>query len=466
MISKKKVILTAAVVLALSIYAFTAGTKLRTWQNSSSLVGLSASTVPTGSVLKLTPELPPDTSNRVFQADEANPNLINNIIISLKRQYVEPITPERETAMARGVVSGIISSLDNPDSRFLDPTQKKTLDDANAGKFHGIGAILTIDDSKNEDFTTSKLIVISPMPGSPAQKAGLLPGDSITHINKKWIVTHNPIDEAGLRELAEKVRDKKVDILEYYNAVKEAEKKISEGMLIPEAVKMLSSDTAGSITLRVDRLGQPKPLEFEMKTSVTKVDPITSSTLDRGIAYIKIAQFTSFAENEFREEYESVKTNQASALVLDLRGNPGGSLNAAANIMGEMTGGGLVGIIRQKDNRKAVEVPKSQKTTLPIVVLINKGTANVAELMVGAMREKLAATIIGTRTFGDGMVQTPLILKDGSAAVITTGEMLTPMGIGFNKHGITPDKQVVQSSEGDAQLDAAKNFLSVKLGKV
>lgn len=466
MTSKKKIILTSAIVIVLSIYAFTAGAKLRSWQDAPYSANSTASIVPRGNVLKLTPGQPSYTDGKVYNANEADSDLVSTIVDSIKQMYVEPITPERETKMARGAASGIISSLENPDSRFLDPDQKKALDDANAGKFHGIGAIFTIKEDKGEEYETSKLIIISPMPGSPAKKAGLLPGDSITHINNKWVVTHNPLDEAEFKKLEEDVRNKDADILEYYNALKETEKRIKDGMVIPDAVKMLSSDSSGILTIMVERAGQPKPLEFKIETSPTEIDPVTASTLKNGIAYIRISQFNPAAAEQFRDEFNKVKNGRAGALVIDLRENPGGSLDSVTSIIGDVTGGGIIGVIKQKNGRKTIEAPKSKKTALPIVVLVDAGTASVAELAAGVLREKSSAYIIGAKTFGDGTIQTPLILSDGSAAVITTGEMLTPLGISFNKTGILPSKVVNQSQQGDSQLDEAVNHLSARPGKV
>lgn len=455
-------------VVAIMGCAFLAGMQLRAYQARPVAVSFpikGKNSVQASALLKLSPELSPTTLPSANQESNDNRRLISGILDLLRAHYVEPVTPERETDMARGAVQGMLDSLDDPDSRFLNPTERKFLDDTGSGKFRGIGAVLTLKNEKVGDLDAMKIIIIAPMPGSPAEKAGLKSGDSITYINDKWIVTHDPFIEANLDKLAKAVRNKEIDDFTYLKAYEAAFNKLKEGMNISEALDILTTKTSGEISLRIERSGQREPVDLKLLCRNTQVDPVTSSTRKRGIAYIRVRQFNKRAITEFAAELNRAKTNHAKALILDLRGNPGGLMDAAVNIAGKISGGGVMAYIRNNKGRRVIKIPRTRKLGLPVVVLIDSGTTSVAELAAGTLRDSASAVLVGTKTFGDGLTQEPLLLRDGSAAILTTGKMLTAKGFDFNRKGLTPNKKVLQDKRGDAQLEAAEKILLAKLGK-
>ena len=450
-------------VTVLIVSAFFAGADLRALQKPAVPSGTS---VQANALLKLTPEWSPVSLRDADRSPSENRDLVYAVVNLLKEHYYEPITKEKETVMARGAVRGMLESLDDPDSRFLDPTEQKLLNDAGFGKFHGIGAVLALREVKVDELDATKLIIVSAMPGSPAQKAGLIPGDSVTHIGGKWIVTYDPFKEANLEKLAKAARNKEIDAFTYQKAYETAYKKLKEGVTIVDALETLTSKSSGEVGLRIERPGRRDPIELKLSCANTVVDPVTSRATKQGIAYIRISQFNTRAVREFAVELKRAQANGTKALVLDLRGNPGGLIDAAAEIAGRITGGGVMAIVESSNGRRTIRKPRRPGLGLPVAVLVDEGTASVAELMAGTLRENSAAILVGDKTFGDGLMQTPLMLQDGSAAILTTGKMLTAKGFDFNGKGLQPNKKVERDDRrADAQLEEAVNVLLAKLGK-
>ena len=452
---------TWVIALLLIVAAFLGGIELRDIQNKPQPLG---STVQANAILKLTPEWSPTPVQDAGNTPSDNRELVSTVLKMLKAHYVEPITNKEETNLARGAVRGMLESLKDPDSRFLDPTERKLLDSVGAGRFQGIGAVMALREEKVGDLNVSKLIVVASMPGSPAEKAGIRSGDSITFIDGKWIITNDPFKEAGLDNLAKKVRNKEIDELTYQKAYEAAFKKLKEGVSIMDALESLTAKTTGDVTLKLERAGEPQPIEVKLRRANTDVDPVTSSSPRPGIAYIRISQFTVRAANEFESELKHAVAGRAKGLVLDLRDNPGGLMDAAAGVAGTITGGGVMANVESNSGRRIFRVPRETGVKLLVAVLVNGGTASVSELVAGTLRDRTGAVIVGSKTFGDGLVQTPLLLKDGSAAILTTGKMLTAKGYDFNGKGIMPDDEVKQTKT-DSQLAEAIKVVQAKIGK-
>lgn len=462
--TRTKIVESWVVIAVLTAGAFFAGNQLRGWPGTAAAPP--DTSVQASALLKLTPELSPVMVAAVGERVADDRELVSDILNRLKTHYVEPITATQETAMSHGIVRGMVDSLSDLDSRFLDPEEWKLMDDAAAGRFHGIGAVLALKAEKVGDLDVAKIVVVAPMPGSPALEAGLKAGDSITHVGGQWVIAYDPFREANLKNLEKAVRNREIDELTYLKAFEAAHTQLAEGMSISDALEMLTTKSSGEVALRVDRPGQSKPIELKICRRNTVVDPVTSSTFKKGIVCIRISQFNSRAMKEFSAELDRARASHARALILDLRDNPGGQMDAAADIASRMTGGGVIATIQENHRRHIIRTSKRQTLDIPIVVLVNSGTASVAELVAGTLRDRGNATLVGTTTFGDGLTQTPLLLRDGSAAVLTTGKMLTAGGCDFQGKGLEPDRVVQQHGRrGDAQLEEAKKILLEKLGK-
>jgi carboxyl-terminal processing protease len=458
------------IIAGLAIGSFSMGSRLRSWQESPDVIAAEnthVNSIQASALLKLTPECAPITpQNDMLRSPVKYRQLVSNVLALLKTQYVEPITSQKETEMARGAVCGMINSLADTDSRFLDPKERKQLDDAASGRLHGIGAVLAMKKEKADGNEITKLIIVTQMPGSPAEKAGLKPGDSVTHLNGKWIITYDPFREASFIKMEKGVRNKEISEYDYQKAFEAAAKKIKEGMPLSEAVSILTSKTSGEITVNVDRPGASAPVKAKIACKETQVVPVVEKTIDKNTAYIKITQFNAGAAKAFDAGIKKARNKGAKAIIIDLRNNPGGLLQTASYVTGNIAGGGKLGIICGNNRKRIIETPKKEGLKMPVAVLVNGGTASVAELAAGTLRDRIGATIIGTKTFGDGLTQTPLLLKDGSMALLTTGKMLTSGGYDFEGKGIVPDIEISQQSgAGDAQLAAAIKILKKKLGR-
>lgn len=464
---KYRTFATWMVVIVLSIGAFQAGELLRDRKDRPTMKAMAS--MHASALLKLTPESSPVTVDSAKPGSSSGGNvdkdLVDSIVRLLKAHYVDPITQDKETAMARGAVRGMMESLNDPDSRFLDPSERKLLDDAGNGKFHGIGAIFALKKEKTGDLDTTKLIIITPMPGSPAEKAGLKPGDAITYVDGKWIISYDPFKEAQLEKLARSVRNKETDELTYQKTYEAAFKKLKDGVSLFDALESITSKSTGDLSLKIERRGESAPIDVKLKCRDTVVEPVTAQAVSHGIAYIRVTQFSKTAPTEFADLLKQAQAGQAKALVLDLRNNPGGLMDSAANIVSRINGGGVIATIQSNTDRHPLRTARLHKLGIPVVVLVNEGTSSVAELAAGTLRDTGSATLLGTKTFGDGLVQTPLLLKDGSAAVLTTGKMLTAKGTDFNGKGLSPDKEVREGAKNDTQRDEAVKVLLAKIGK-
>ncbi len=421
--------------------------------------------VQASSLLKLMPECTAVSPSQTSEPS-ANRRLLNSVFALLKTQYVEPITADRETEMAHGAVRGMMNSLADPDSRFLDNKARRLIDDAANGRLHGIGAVLALKKEKVGALDVTKLVVITPMTGSPADKAGLKPGDSITELNGKWIITYDPFREDSFTKLEKAVRNKDVSEFDYQKAFEKIAKKLKDGMTISEALDLLTVKDSGELSMKVERAGASAPVQISASCRPTSIDGVDLRMLDRKIAYIRISQFNKRSAQEFASQLSKAQSNHAKAVILDLRNDPGGLINSASAVMSRLTGGGVVGAIQEKKSVHKITTPNMKRLNLPMVVLVNGGTASVSELVAGTLHDRGVATIVGTKTFGDGLTQTPLLLKDGTMAVLTTGKMLTAKGHAFEGKGIMPDKTIyTRPGADDLQLSAAKNILLKKLGK-
>jgi carboxyl-terminal processing protease len=421
--------------------------------------------------MNFTPEFAPVAVSRTESSPSENRELLASIAQMVRAWYVDPITADKEVAMARGAVKGMMEALSDPRSQFLNPADKKLLDDATAGKFHGIGAVVALRSEKLDGMQTEKIVVVAPMPGSSAEAAGLRPGDCITHMGGKWIINYSPLETPELKKAEKDVLNKDITDEDFKKILKSISDKFDNGVSvnIADALQMLTSIDKGEVNLTVQRAGQSEPIEFaKVSLAALQVAPVVSKMIGHGMEYFRISQFNDSAAAQFSARIDSAlkSQNRLRGIVLDLRDNPGGQMESAKRIASKLTGGGLFATIQERSTRAFIRSPKVHGLNLPVVVLINGGTANVAEILAGDLQENIDAALVGTRTFGDGLAQTPLVLKDGSEAVVTTGKMLTSQGHDFNSKGLDPTRLVPEDKhQNDAQLSEAEKILLAKLGR-
>lgn len=312
----------------------------------------------------------------------------------VQANYVDQAAKDT-TKLTYGAISGMVDALgDTEHSRFLSPDDLKAEQDELAGRLEGIGAELVIRDGVPT--------ILAPIPGSPAEKAGLKPGDIITTVDGQ------DVTGLSLSELGAKVRG-----------------------------------PAGSkVTLTINRAGATTTLHFTIERAHITVDSVTWAMLPgHPVAHILISQFSQGTTDQLASALQAARQAGASAIVLDLRNNTGGLQNEAIGVASQFLSSGLVQKERQADgtiNHVPVR-PGGVATDIPLVTLINEGTASSSEIVAGALQDQNRAKLVGHTTFGTGTLLATYNLKDGSALLLGVAEWLTPNGRQIWHQGIKPD---------------------------
>jgi carboxyl-terminal processing protease len=309
----------------------------------------------------------------------------------IRQDYVEPVTDNK---LLEDAIRGMLTGLD-PHSAYLDQEQYNELKVGTTGQFGGLGIEVGLENGFVK--------VISPIDDTPAQKAGIKAGDLIIRLDDKPV----------------------------------------KGMSLNDAVKTMRGEPGSEITLTVVREGLEQPLKIKIVRDVIKVKSVKSKTLEEGYGYLRITSFQSkTGDNVLDAIAELNKPHELKGLVLDLRNNPGGVLNAAVAVSDAFLDSGLVVYTdgRIEDAKmKFNATPGDVLKGAPIVVLINGGSASASEIVAGALQDHKRAIIMGEKTFGKGSVQTILPTSNGGAVKLTTARYYTPSGRSIQAEGIVPD---------------------------
>ncbi|MFA5106916.1 MAG: S41 family peptidase [Patescibacteria group bacterium] len=340
-----------------------------------------------------------------------------NVWSYISDEYVKQ--PVSETDAFYGSLKGMVASLGDPYSMFLDPSETKEFNFEISGRFEGIGAEIGTKDGK--------IVIIAPVPGSPAEKAGLKAGDTVLQIDET--------DTAGLT--------------------------------VDQAVALIRGEKGSAVKLTIERTGGAEPFTLTITRDTIITSSVTSKMLEGNIAYISLADFSQDTASEFSKAVNDLLLQEPKGLVLDLRNNPGGYLDQAVAVAGEFINNDTVVIEQFSNGQKRVHKSDGQSRLkdLSTVVLIDGGSASAAEILAGALQDYKAATLVGEQTFGKGSVQDYTEFDDGSSLKITVAEWLTPLGRSIDKTGISPDitvtyTQAQYDAGQDPQLDKAKEILS------
>ena len=333
-------------------------------------------------------------------------------------QYVDQ--PVDDTKLMQGAINGMMQSLGDPHSTYMDPQTYKDANAQLAGSYEGIGAFV--------DTTGTFLTITSTMAGSPAEKAGLQAGDQIIAVDHQDMTGTNP----------ELVRQKVI------------------------------GPAGTTVHLSIQRQGTSSPLEFDVTRAKISVPSASGKMLDNGLGYIQI---TTFGDNTTQELTDTLKTLMAQhpkGLILDLRDNGGGFLQTAVEVVSQFQDSGVV-LYEQYGNgtKKPYNViPGGMATKVPMVVLINEGTASASEITAGALQDYGRAKLVGVVSYGKGSVQNWVPLSDNEGAVrVTIARWLTPKERQIDKKGLTPDVYVQRTTDDrkagrDPQLDMAVQVLT------
>ncbi|WP_348672049.1 S41 family peptidase [uncultured Abyssibacter sp.] len=315
------------------------------------------------------------------------------ILNRVQQDYVEQIDDD---ALLESAIRGMLSGLD-PHSAYLDAQEFKDITISTSGKFGGLG----IEVQGQNGFVR----VIAPIDDTPAQRAGVEAGDLIIKVND--------------------------------TAVK--------GLTLNESVRLMRGEPGTKVTLEVVRQGEPQPLEIDIVRDIIEVRSVRSRMLEPNYGYVRISTFTGGTGRLLEEEIQKLREKNETALrglVLDLRTNPGGVLNAAVDVSDAfLNKGKIVSIKGRSDqaNRTFNATPGDLLDGVPIVVLINEASASASEIVAGALQDHSRAVLVGAKTFGKGSVQTIVPLKNDAAIKLTTARYYTPSGRSIQAEGINPD---------------------------
>ncbi len=325
----------------------------------------------------------------------------------LETYHVDGDKPAEEKKLLYGAVRGILQAWGDPYTRFRDPAQLKEEEIEVQGEYGGLGIYIAQKDGKT--------LVVSPIEGTPADRAGLKPNDEIVKIGEEVIL----------------------------------------GWDQDRVVKTLRGPAGSSVTSWVRREKEDRLLKFDLKRENIALKTGKLEKLNDGVAYLRLSFFNEKTAEEMKKALAQANAMKAKGIVLDLRNNPGGLLNAATEIVDMFVDDGIIVGMKGRFDRanEVIYATKGTQTRLPMVVLVNEGSASASEIVSGALKDLKRARVVGKKTFGKGSVQTLFHLSDGSAMFITIARYYTPSGLVIDHVGLKPDLVV----EGEPQKDHKKD---------
>jgi len=328
--------------------------------------------------------------------------LFSDTLTIVQKDYVDELESKK---LIYGALAGMLSSLD-PHSQFMEPDAYNELKVETEGKFGGLGIEITIKDGL--------LTVVTPIEDTPAWKAGVKAGDIVVKIDNE----------------------------------------LTRDINLGDAVKKLRGKPGTEINLTVLREKEKKLLEFKIIRDVIKIQDIKEpKVLESNIGYVRIVEFREGTDEHLKSALDDLKKQGMDSLILDLRNNPGGLLDTAVNTTELFLEKGKVVVSTKgrKDNQNMEFICRRDGPykDMPMVLLVNEGSASGSEILSGALQDYKRVIVLGVKTFGKGLVQTVIPMSDGSALRLTTSRYFTPNGRNIDKEGIIPDLVVEQSAVGD-----------------
>ncbi|MGC8878269.1 MAG: S41 family peptidase [Anaerolineae bacterium] len=336
----------------------------------------------------------------------------------IEQRFYGEIPPVQERVY--GAIRGMVNAFGDPNTAFIDPTRAEIFRQDTSGSFEGIGAAIRMDQ-------LGHLIIVEPYPGRPAAEAGLRRGDIILKIDGTS----------------------------------------TEGMSLYEAISLIRGPANTKVTLTIFREGVEEPFDVTVTRARIEIEVVEAKRLSGDLGYVSLSEFSRGAADKVAQAVRKLQSEgPLKGLIFDLRNNPGGLLDEAVAVGSQFIADGVITIEREKGGTEQVfeALPNGVATDIPLVVLINQGSASAAEIVAGAIQDYERGTVIGEQSFGKGTVQIPYTLSDGSELRVTIAEWLTPKGRQINGNGITPDVVVERTQEDfeadrDPQLERAVELL-------
>ena len=344
-------------------------------------------------------------------------DLFSDVLGTLKKEYVDDV---EQSEVIDSAINGMLQSLD-PYSAYMSPDSFKNMNSDTKGEFGGLGIEITME--------AGLVKIITPIEGTPADKAGVEAGDYIVKIDNKQV----------------------------------------KGLSLLDAVKLMRGKIGTQITITVRRADVEDELIFKITRGLIKIREV-SAEVKNNVGYIRLRAFNEQSHAQLTKKLSALPNNKLSGYILDLRNNPGGLLSQAIKITGTFLDGGEVVSTRGKDQRD-IKIFNAKKGDMinkkPLIVLINKGSASASEIVSGALKDHKRAIILGEKSFGKGSVQSIIPLKNGGGLRLTTAKYYLPSGESIHEKGVEPDITVKRenkekfkiNTETDNQLEYAINLL-------
>lgn len=323
----------------------------------------------------------------------------------LNKNYYRELDEEK---LMEGAIKGMFDSIDDPYTLYMDDKEFGDLMTRTQGTYGGIGVIVTPGD---DGYVT----VVSPIENTPGEKSGLLPGDRIMAVDGEPIYA---------------------DKLDY-------------------AVSLMKGDPDTNVKLSILRGGAKETFDVDIKREEIRLETVRSEVMEKDIGYIRISTFDEQTASDFKDHLNGLKKKNVKGIILDLRNNPGGLLDQCVEIADEILGDQIIVYTEDRNGKKNVEKSDKKQLELPITVLVNKGSASASEILAGAIKDGNKGKIVGTTTFGKGLVQQVRPLTDGTGFKFTVSEYFTPNGTNIHGIGVEPDVvvELPEDSNGDGVIE-------------
>lgn len=353
---------------------------------------------------------------QVRSADIASSLKLFRAMQIVKSRYVEDVPVD---TLMTGAIKGMVNSLGDPHSIYMDAKMYKEFMIETEGAFGGVGIVIGVKDKT--------LTVVSPIEGTPSEQAGIKSGDQILKIDGKE----------------------------------------SKDMALDEAVNKIRGPEGSQVTLTIRRPANQEVKDYVLTRSNIQIKTVAGKMLPNQIGYIRISMFNENTGSEFIKRYQELEKEGMKAVVLDLRDNPGGLLEESVKVAGMFVPKGPVVSVVTRDGQRETHSSNLAEVKYPVAVLVNGGSASASEIVAGAIQDTGAGTLVGTKTYGKGSVQTLLRLDNGTAIKLTIAKYLTPNDRSINGIGIEPDVKVelpeISPQMKDTQLEKAIEIVKGKL---
>lgn len=345
--------------------------------------------------------------------------MLDEVWSVLQQDFVDPTALDPDK-LGKGAIDGLISALGDAHTSYIDAQNLKEEQESIRASYEGIGASVQLSEGS--------ITIVAPLPGSPAEQAGIKPRDKIVAVNGDT----------------------------------------TQGMGLQDAVNKIRGPRNTKVTLSVLHEGDTRPVTMEITRGEIRTGSVQTEMLPNNIDHLWITQFTQRTGQEVQDALRQAKGQGAQGLVLDLRNNPGGLLDQTVDVVSQFLDGGIAGYqVDRAGNKQELRLRgKGEGTDIPMVVLVNGGSASGSELLAGALQDRGRAKLVGTKTFGKGSVNHLRELSDGSALYVTIGRWQTPNGRQIEGHGLDPDIEVQLTDEDvqsrhDSQMDRALQVLGI-----